>query len=159
MILLEAETGLGFLDTCDPRIREIYAYWDGKRLGRRMPSRADLDPVDIPSFLPNVILADVLHDPVRFRYRLVGTDIVDKRGFDPTGKPIGDVNFGKSKDFVLALYRDVIESRRVKFVDVPYVEPRGWYVYSERLLMPLSDDDDRVNMVFIYALWKDAVTR
>ena len=41
------------------RIHGIYRYWDSKRQGRRMPSRADMDPVEIPEYLSNVIPVDV----------------------------------------------------------------------------------------------------
>ena len=71
------------------RIRGIYKYWDSKRQGRRMPSTTDMDPVEIPEYLSNVILVDVFYEPLWFRYRLVGTDSVKNRGFDPTGGWIG----------------------------------------------------------------------
>jgi hypothetical protein len=146
---------LEFLDTCDSRIRGIYHYWDSKRRGRRMPSRADIDPVEIPTYLANVILVDMQHYPLRLRYRLVGTDIVRKRGFDPTGKNVGDAFFGPDAESVLHHYRAIAERRVVRFIDAPFVEPRGWYVYSERIMMPLSDDDETVNMALVYALWRD----
>lgn len=120
-----------------------------------MPSRADIDPVDIPTFLPNIILVDMEHDPLRLRYRLVGTDIVTKRGLDPTGKTVGDAYFGPDANSVLAHYRYIAETRDIRFADAPFIEPRGWYVYAERIMMPLSDDDETVNMVFVYALWTD----
>ena len=124
-----------------------------------MPSRADIDPVEIPEYLSNVILVDVFYEPLRFRYRLVGTDIVKKRGFDPTGGWIGDTYLGNDSQSVTEHYREIAEKRCVRFADYPFAEPRGWYVYSDRITMPLSDDDDIVNMVFIYALWKDAPGR
>lgn len=145
-----------FLEQCDPRILSAYHYWDAKRLGREMPSRADIDPTEIPNLLPNIILVDVEHDPLRLRYRLVGTDIVRKSGFDPTGERIGDAYFGTSLETVMANYRVVTETKQVCFRDTPFFEPRGWYVYGERLMMPLSDDGQNVNMVLIYALWNDA---
>jgi len=114
-----------------------------------MPSRADIDPVDIPNFLPNVILVDMEHDPFRLRYRLVGTGIVSKCGFDLTEKNFGDAYFRPDAESVLAHYRYITETRDIRFADAPFVEPRGWYVYAERIIMPLSDDDDTVNMVFI----------
>lgn len=145
-----------FFINCDPRIRAVYNYWNGKRKGRRMPSRSDIDPVEIPTLLANIILVDVLEDLRRFFYRLVGTDIVDKRGFDPTGEQVGGAYFGPSAASALSHYEYIAASGNARFIDSPYVEPRGWYVYSERLMMPLSDDDKRVNMVFVYALWKEA---
>ncbi|MBV5325778.1 MAG: PAS domain-containing protein [Rhodospirillaceae bacterium] len=39
--------GPGFLEVCTPRIKRAYEYWDSKRNGRSMPSRAYIDPNEI----------------------------------------------------------------------------------------------------------------
>ncbi len=53
-----------------------FRYWDGKRQGRPVPARGDLDPViEIPTLLPHIILFDVRRDPLDFRFRLVGTNV------------------------------------------------------------------------------------
>ena len=39
-------------------LRDVHAYWERKRGDRRMPARDDLDPLDFPALLPNVILVD-----------------------------------------------------------------------------------------------------
>ena len=50
---------------------DLYRYWDGRRNGRRMPARRDIDPADIPGLLPHVSL---IHKPDgQFRFRLVGS--------------------------------------------------------------------------------------
>ena len=141
------------------RIRGIYKYWDSKRQGRRMPSRSDMDPVEIPEFLSNVILVDVFYEPLWFRYRLVGTDRVKKRGFDPTGGRIWEKLPWNDSHSVTEYFREIAGKRCVQFADYPFAEPRGWYVYSDRIMMPQSNDNDIANMVFIYALWKDAPGR
>ena len=56
-------------------------------------------------------------------------------------------------------YREIAEKRCSRFSDYPFAEPCGWYVYSDRIIMPLLNDNDIANMVFIYALWKDASGR
>jgi hypothetical protein len=73
-----------------------------------------------------------------------------------TGKIVGDAYFSADADTVLAHYQHISETRDIRFVETPFVAPRGWYVYAERIMMPLSVDDDTVRMVFIYALWTDA---
>lgn len=60
----------------DERIHELYRYWDGKRGERDMPDRRDLDPLsEIPRLLSAVWLLDVEYDPLRLRYRLIGSDL------------------------------------------------------------------------------------
>jgi hypothetical protein len=51
-----------------------------------MPDRADLDPGDLRSLLPFLMLAEAEHQPFRIRYRLVGTLVAEFSGFDFTGK-------------------------------------------------------------------------
>src|SRR5258708_14208087 len=57
---------------CDrfPDLLPVRAYWDGKRQGRFAPRRADIAPMDLVAALPRIMLADVLTDPLDFRYRL-----------------------------------------------------------------------------------------
>ncbi|MDW3205879.1 MAG: PAS domain-containing protein [Alphaproteobacteria bacterium] len=56
-----------------PIVQEAFAYWNQKRGNRTMPRREDIDPIDIPSVIPHIILIDVDHDPLDFRFRLIGT--------------------------------------------------------------------------------------
>ena len=100
-----------FIAGCHERVRAIYRYWDGKRNGRLMPSRAYLDPVDIPKLLPDICLVDVVPDARRYVYRLIGTNECAMRGRDPTGLPVGDGYFGTSKDSVFLNYDGVARSR------------------------------------------------
>src|SRR5579883_2212719 len=67
--------------------RDLYRYWQDKRGNRAMPSRADLDPVDIPWLLPHLSLVHKVSG--RLYYRLVGTAIVQQHGRDLTGEPVG----------------------------------------------------------------------
>ena len=71
----------------------------------------------------------------------------------------GETYLGKDSHSVTEHYREIAEKRCLRFADYPFAEPRGWYVYSDRITMRLSNDNDIANMVFIYALWKDAPGR
>jgi len=43
-------------------LQQGYRYWDAKRAGKSMPSRADIDPIEMPALLPHVVLLEVLRD-------------------------------------------------------------------------------------------------
>jgi len=68
-----------------PKIHTLFGYWDSLRSGTGLPTRSDFDPTKIPNLLPNIWLIDVVPPTPRFRYRLVGTAIVEARGHDQTG--------------------------------------------------------------------------
>ncbi len=87
-----------------PDIAAFCGYWDGKRRGRSMPARCDIDPAEIVPFLPGIMLVDVVADERRFVYRLVGTREVAMRGRDPTGKSVGEGFFGASAEASIAMW-------------------------------------------------------
>ncbi len=70
-----------------------------------MPSRADINPADIPRLLPFVSLVDVAADLGRSRVRLAGTRLRDVFDREITGTCLEDLDLGQSRDYWLAAYR------------------------------------------------------
>ncbi len=142
--------GTGFLDICTPRIRRAYEYWDSKRRGRAMPSRADIDPSEIRDLLPGIILIDVARNPFRLTYRLVGTEEVEARGYDPTGKDVKEHVFAVTPDYGFETYRLSAEDGVVTYDQEPWASPNPRLCEVGSVVMPLSDDGKIVNMLMAF---------
>ena len=142
--------GTDFLKVCTPRIRRAYEYWDSKRKGRPMPARADIDPSEIRDLLPGIILIDVAHDPLRLTYRLVGTDEVEARGYDPTGKDVAEHVFAVTPQFGLETYRLAAEDCVVVYDQEPWSAPNPRLCEVGSLVMPLSNDGKSANMLMAF---------
>ena len=54
------------------------------RAGRVAPQWSDVQPGDIKSLLPYIMVVDVLKQPFDVRYRIVGTSVVEAFGYDFT---------------------------------------------------------------------------
>jgi len=130
------------------RLRRLFDYWEGKRGGRPLPARAALDPLDFPYALPNVALVDVLRDPLRFRFRLVGTEIVLRDGTDLTGKYTDDHPLPEYRALLRQTYSDVVAGgqpavfRRERLMDE---KPRQYEV----LYLPLAADGITIDMLLV----------
>ena len=127
-----------------------------------MPSRADIDPVDIPKLLPDVMLVERDHDDGRHRYRLIGTENTRAHGVNATGR-LDEVPPGPDYcTHVLGGLRRVRERRpwhsECLFFPPGREEPER---HTKVLFMPLSPDGVRVNMVFVIQvfLYIDRATR
>jgi len=140
--------------SCHPDMLKVLAYWEGKRGDRAMPSRGDIDPSEIVSFLPYIMLVDVVPDERRFVYRLVGTGEVEVRGNDPTGKPVAEAYFAASADGALKNYEAVCRTRAPLY-EVDHFQVVDRYVGESNLFLPLSDDDETVNMVMVFSVNRD----
>ncbi len=134
-----------------PTLVALYRYWEGKRGGRAMPARRDLDPSEIVKLLPHIYMVDVEHNPLRFRYRLIGTAICYLLGRDYTGRAVDAATYGEGEalDRLLQLFTAVVEARGpVAYKgNIWFVSGREWR-QVEALLMPLSHDGASVDIIF-----------
>lgn len=132
-------------------MQEIYAYWQSLLNGRSMPARKDVDPVKLPRHLPDLMLIDVLHDPRRFRYRLVGSRIVSASAEDRTGQFFDDVPFFQDNPDVIEHYNQVVENTAPHISLEPFLNFSNNMTYqAKRLLLPLASDGETVDMLMVY---------
>jgi hypothetical protein len=138
----------------DPRLRQLYDYWRSRRNGRRCPSRADIDPVDIPTLLPHLMLTDVIDDGARFRWRLSGSEVERNFGAAMRGRYLDEVLRDGYLEYLNGLYRSAIAGQTPVYSENSYAKDNGWDAYSEvlrtaRLLLPLAPAGEAVNMVLV----------
>ncbi len=87
--VIQSETNPDLSD--NPEFAALRAYWDGKRNGRAMPSRSEVDPIEMQQFLGNLFIVEALTEIVDFRYRLIGSNLVPYYGQDTTGWTVTQV--------------------------------------------------------------------
>ena len=68
-----------------PMVGRFYEYCLSVTPAGRLPGRQDIHPEEIPGFLSRLFLLDVCRDPLRYRYRLCGTELVRSLGREVTG--------------------------------------------------------------------------
>lgn len=129
----------------DPILSAALAYWVRKRGARLMPSRRDIDPAEVPALLPHLQLIEWVAD--RFRYRLIGTALVDAFGRDYTGVFVDELFEGPRAQLASEVYRVVRERRQPMFLRNRYFTVKNVDLIANRLYLPLSENADEVNML------------
>jgi hypothetical protein len=124
-----------------PRVAALFSYWCSLCAGRAMPARSDVDPSAIRNLLPHLMLVDMVGDPPRARYRLVGTAIVEMAKLDFTGQFADEIDFQEAEDFDYgAAYLLVATTRQpgcgISAMLVGGLQSR----WIEFVICPLSDD-------------------
>jgi hypothetical protein len=116
-----------------------FDYWNGRRRGRAMPDRADLDPViDIPTLIPHIILFDVRFEPLDFRFRLVGTHVRRNLARDYTGMWFSDLPNYNPASTIWPRHKLVAETGRPMLQRPTYVGPHRDFIAVENILLPLG---------------------
>jgi hypothetical protein len=148
---------MSFVDCLEnPLHRQIYAYWQQKRGSRRMPSRADIDPTEIPRLLPNLLISEYLPEGEvgRWRYRLAGTAIAAAFGRNPTGRYIDELTKGDYRAFIERIHRMVREDQRALFCASEYTGARDIPMSAKRLLLPLTTDGQQVDQIITLLVFR-----
>jgi|SRR5579859_2883464 hypothetical protein len=148
---------MSFIDCLDdPLHRQMYAYWQQKRGARRMPSRGEIDPTEIPRLLPNLLISEYVPEGKdgRWRYRLAGTAVATAFGRNPTGRFIDELTKGDYRAFIERIHALVRDERRALFCASEYTGARDLRMSAKRLLLPLTTDGDHVDQIISLLIFR-----
>ncbi|MFM8820602.1 MAG: PAS domain-containing protein [Phenylobacterium sp.] len=127
----------------------LLSYWSGLRRDGRLPSRADIRPEDIKSFLPRISLIEVGEDP-RFRVRLAGTGLYDLYGAEITGRTVREAFPGSAADYWRGELEVLLSERRPAIG----VHSLGWRGAPHLSILwtrlPLASNGKDVDMILGY---------
>ncbi len=126
------------------------AYWNSKCSGEQLPARSDIDPLDIPLLLPQVILLDVRKDSWDFRFRLIGTNIVHHLSNDWTGSWMSEIDHMAPPSRIFNSCVEVASSGAPLHSNTPYVGPHQNYVRAEDVILPLASDGTTPDMLLVF---------
>jgi hypothetical protein len=86
--------------------------------------------------------------PDRFRYRLVGTALVDAFGRDYTGRFVDELPLGTGRsELITRVFASVRENARPVFLQARYYTTKNVDFMTNRIYLPLSENDRDVNMM------------
>jgi hypothetical protein len=131
-----------------PILTQLHAYWERKRGARPAPARKEIDPAEIVPLLPHLFLIEAVGTPSRFRYRLIGTAVVELTGRDLTGHFV-DENLEPAKFAALVEpYETVIRQARpvAKKGRTIWIEKRE-RLEVEVLLLPVANAQDEIALI------------
>jgi hypothetical protein len=138
-----------------PKLQRLYEYWSEKRAGRSMPARGDIDPIDMRFVIGNLILIDVIAgEPLGFRIRLHGTNLVEHVGYELTGKMLDELPQVEFRDLSQKSFTKVVttkeplQGRRDRILD-------GRLRQYETLILPLSSDGSEVDRILCGLIYDD----
>jgi hypothetical protein len=137
-----------------PLVRRFYDYWLAVAPVGRLPGRQHVAPEDLVPLLPRVWLLDVQRNPLRFRYRLAGTEIVRSVGREITGGWLDEVQpQSVSNPIMRDRYRYVALSGRPSWRRGPTFWNRDPdHRTVENCLVPLAADGRTVDMIFGFTI-------
>jgi hypothetical protein len=131
-----------------PPLRRLYEWWVAHHRDGKLPSRRQIDPFDLKFLLGNLMIIDVKHEPLRFHFRLIGTNLVDRMRRDWSGKPLDTYPDAEFREHLQKSYEEVVKGGR------PVANTRrllvdGRYYRYDGLILPLSTDGSVIDALLV----------
>ncbi|WP_416898576.1 MAG: PAS domain-containing protein [Minwuia sp.] len=127
--------------------RHLCDHWLSLKPDGGLPEWRSFSPADVRKLLPHLIVVECLPDPLRFRFRLIGTFVTGIAGRDATGRMLDEDLYGDRLEAMTWHYRRCAESAEplatlgtVHFVD------RDWMV-AEHVFLPFAPPGGPVNII------------
>jgi hypothetical protein len=124
-------------------------YWKEARKEFLLPSREDFDLSLLAPILPNIVLLDVLNDPLDFKYRVIGNSAMQNFTKNYTGIALSTIS-GKGPDSdVFKSLQTVVQRKEPCVQLIPYVGPNKGFKRISSLALPLAKDHENVDKIMI----------
>ncbi|MDY0885311.1 PAS domain-containing protein [Dongia soli] len=123
-----------------PAVPEICNYWLAKVDGRSAPTRAEIDPLEMPKgVLPHILLVDLERQTRQISFRLVGTHVAHMYGSNFTGASIDEIILPHGLTEALReLYGSTMDLGEPIVGHYGYPMRNGRQALSEFALLPLQ---------------------
>lgn len=133
----------------DIKLQQLLHYWLGKRREGTIPSRKDIDPIEIPRLMPHVALVDILRNPLDYRYRLTGTHIVEMIGHDRTGQRMREFFTRPAIEATEHLLEQLVSTGEPLAFEGRLYWIEKDYLAFQSLILPLATDGREVDMAIM----------
>lgn len=122
----------------DEALRDLTNYWRSIGEGRPVPLRRSFEPMSIPLLLPDVCMIELTQPERRFRYRLIGTRVAEKAGFDATGRFLDELGCGTTITFVIKLLQRCADLRQPVASLSSFGSGERAHLVVRRVFLPLT---------------------
>jgi hypothetical protein len=125
----------------EPALAFLLTYWQGLREshGQALPHIDRIEPLDMRPALGNVMLLEAEEGGDDYRYRLYGSRIAERSGFDLTGKRTRDIRTHAAIGLLYRVLYAAVSVRQAALFS-RHVSPATVGVrYWDHLILPMTD--------------------
>ena len=139
------------------KLRQLLEFWQRLRGARSLPYRSEFIPEQLGFLLGQVSLMQVTHDPLSFRFRLVGTRIEEAGRRGDQNKTLDQIEPDSYRETLIGAFGAAATSAEPV---INLIEIRGPHraFHYEQVVLPFTVKGERVEMLLHGIDWPPDVT-
>ncbi len=127
--------------------RQVYDYWNMLRNGRDAPLRSELEPCEMKSLLPDIMILEQ-EDPLTYLFRLAGTRLCSHYGQELRGKNLLNMWARHERESIESLLFSVTEDAAAAVLGFAASDDQGREVAMEMILLPMKQENGARTRIF-----------
>lgn len=147
-------TDLNISGTVKKAFTILYDHWMDTQNGASIPHKSDINPMKIHKILPEVAIMERI-DQDTVVYRLAGTELAERSGFDLTGLNTLETFPANVREAISNAYIKVAKKPCAAYHKVIMSFEKGMECELECLYLPLSDDDGEACYLIVLMFVED----
>ncbi|MBM3597763.1 MAG: PAS domain-containing protein [Alphaproteobacteria bacterium] len=135
-------------DLIDGRLGRLFEMWQAASQGERIPAKNFADPIALHFLLGSLVLYEVERNPLRFRYRLFGSDLANQLGVERAGQYVDQRRDEEAGIANGGLLRNTAEEGR-PYRAAAELKLLGGTWPSEALAVPLTNAKGEIGFILV----------
>jgi hypothetical protein len=144
------------LESLPEKLAAIVAHWQGlRREGCDLPLYADFEPMAVARLLSNIYLLGVSHDPLRFRFRLLGETVLEAGAPGRPGLYVDELPRTGTQANLHASLAAAVASRQPNWYrGPPTLQHHADVAELEGVMLPFAAADGRIEAFLCLTLYR-----
>jgi PAS domain len=131
-------------------IQQGFGYWQSKMSNDDIPKWGDINPAEIKSLLPNIVVIQVEHNPLDFTEKITGDAILSRSRINSMGINWRAYEGRGPESKIWQVMEQVVREKSPSFHTIPYVGLHREFMTVETVALPLSDDGEVVTRIITF---------
>lgn len=123
------------------------AYWYGLPKTSGLPLMQDFRPAQLRLVMPHLMIKDVLREPLDFRFRLVGSALIEEIGKDNSGRKFSEIENYGPESHIWENNEFVVEERLISSMHIPCARRTGDFSQIRQSSYPFSETGTDVDYI------------
>jgi len=131
-------------------VKKGFAYWQSKCPEGDIPKWSAINPTEIKSLLPNLVVLHVQHDPLDFVERITGDAILSRSHANSMGHSWRDYEGRGPGSDIWNVMEEVVTQRQPSFHSIPYVGPHQEFMKVDTVACPILNEEGKLTRILTF---------
>ncbi len=134
-----------------PTLQDGFDHWASLERDNPLPKRSSFDPSELPPhLLPHIVMLEVSTEPLDFRYRVIGDQVLRYLSNNHTGEWVSNIAHQAAPRPLFKTLADIVSRREPALSKMLFFDPGQDYLANTEIIFPLCLPDGQISRLLVF---------